>query len=316
MNRAGVVALWLCALLPLGGKGQHVNSSRATARLHGPPAISGSREVSLVVVTQPEAVIFLNGVRRGTADARGMLTLVLEPGTYTLRVSKRGREESERRLHLRPGREHRLVIPLRPLRDRAERHRQQGDAWREQKLFARAVAEYRRAIALRGGRFPRARLGLARALLALEEYEEAMRQVRRALAESHAPLPEAHTLLGNILRAQGLYEDAIREYRAALRQAGHFSPEAHAGLALALEEIGETEAALEHMRIAISQNADTEPILYYLLGNLLLSADRLQEAIAAYETYVRLDPQSETAPAVRSLIEQLRKELEGTPRDP
>lgn len=263
----------------------------------------------LVISTLPEAVVFLNGVRRGTTDARGILALTVEPGTYTLRVSKLGRQEVERRVHLQPGAARRLVLSLPPLRDRAERHRQQGDAWREQKLFARAVAEYRRAIALRGGRFPRARLGLARALLALEEHEDALRQVRRALAESRTPLPEAHTLLGNILRAQGLYEEAIREYRAALRHAGGFSPEAHAGLALALEEIGETEAAITHMRTAIAQNADTEPILYYLLGNLLLAADRLPEAIAAYEAYLRLAPQSETAPAVRSLVEQLRREL-------
>ncbi|GBC82289.1 Lipopolysaccharide assembly protein B [bacterium HR10] len=290
---------FVCSALLLGGDGL---SARA-------PSENPRAQAQVVISTLPEAVVFLNGVRRGVTDARGTLTLTVEPGTYTLRVSKLGRQEVERRVHLQPGAARRLVLSLPPLRDRAERHRQQGDAWREQKLFARAVAEYRRAIALRRGRFPRARLGLARALLALEEHEEALRQVRRALAESRAPLPEAHTLLGNILRAQGLYEEAIREYRAALRHAGGFSPEAHAGLALALEEIGETEAAITHMRTAIAQNADTEPILYYLLGNLLLTADRLPEAIAAYEAYLRLAPQSETAPAVRSLVEQLRREL-------
>ncbi len=273
------------------------------------PAYAHAQRAEVVISTLPEAVVFVNGVRRGVTNARGELTLVLEPGTYRLQVSKLGRQEAQVRLRLHPGARRRLTLALPPLRDRAERHRQQADALREQGLFSRAVAEYRRAIALKRGSFPRARLGLARALLALEQPEEALREVRRALAESRAPFPEAHTLLGNILRAQGLYEDAIREYRRALRQAGNFSPEAHAGLALALEEVGETDAAIAHMRTAIAQNADTEPILYYLLGNLLLAADRLPEAIAAYETYVRLAPQSETAPAVRSLIEQLRKEL-------
>ncbi|GBC77289.1 Lipopolysaccharide assembly protein B [bacterium HR08] len=299
MIRPCVFSLVCSALLLQGGEGQPARA----------PSENPRAEAQVVISTLPEAVVFLNGVRRGTTDARGRLTLTVEPGTYTLRVSKLGRQEVQRRVRLQPGAERRLVLSLPPLRDRAERHRQQGDAWREQKLFARAVAEYRRAIALRGGRFPRARLGLARALLALEEHEEAVRQVRRALAESRTPLPEAHTLLGNILRAQGLYEEAIREYRAALRHAGGFSPEAHAGLALALEEVGEIEAAITHLRTAIAQNADTEPILYYLLGNLLLTADRLSEAIAAYEAYLRLAPQSEMAPAVRSLVEQLRKEL-------
>jgi len=263
----------------------------------------------VVISARPGTTIFVNDVRRGMTDSRGRLTLVLEPGTYTLRAFKLGYEEAQRRLRLVAGMRQQIVLSLPPLRDPAERHRQQGDALREQRLFAQAAAEYRKAIALRRGRFPRARLGLARALLALEEPEEALRQVRRAIAESRTPLPEARTLLGNILRAQGLYEEAIREYRAALRQANGFSPEAHAGLALALGEIGETERAIAHMRTAIAQNADAEPILYYLLGNLLLDADRPQEAIAAYETYLRLVPQSETAPAVRSLVEQLRKEL-------
>ncbi len=296
MKRAGVLALLFVVLLPSEGGGQRLSAkARASAQV--------------MISTRPGAVVFVNDVRRGVTDARGRLTLVLEPGTYWLRVSKMGHEEAHVRLHLAPGARRPLTLSLPPLRDPAERHRQQGEALREQRQFAQAAAEYRKAIALRKGRFPRARLGLARALLALEEPEEALRQVRRALAESRTPLPEARTLLGNILRAQGLYEDAIREYRAALRQANNFSPEAHAGLALALGEIGETERAITHMRTAIAQNADTEPILYYLLGNLLLDADRPQEAIAAYETYLRLAPQSETAPAVRSLVEQLRKEL-------
>jgi tetratricopeptide (TPR) repeat protein len=295
MGRLGVLGLLLAVSLPIGGGGRALSETpRASAHV--------------VISTRPGAVVFVNEVRRGVTDARGRLTVMLEPGTYRLRVSKLGYEEAHVRLRLTPGARRQLVLTLPPLRDPAERHRQRAEALREQRLFAQAAAAYRRAIALRKGRFPRARLGLARALLALEEPEEALRQVRRALAESRAPLPEAHTLLGNILRAQGLYEEAIREYRVALRQTGDVSPEAHAGLALALGEIGETERAIAHMRTAIAQNADAEPILYYLLGNLLLDAERPQDAIAAYETYLRLAPQSETAPAVRSLVDQLRKE--------
>ncbi len=296
MKRARALALLLAVLLPAEGGGQ---------------ALSGKARASaqVVISARPGAIVFVNDVRRGVTDARGRLTLVLEPGVYTLRVSRMGYEEAHVRLRLAPGARRALALSLPPLRDPAERHRQHGEALREQRLFAQAVAEYRKAIALRKGRFPRARLGLARALLALEEPEEALRQVRRALAESRTPLLEARTLLGNIFRAQGLYEDAIREYRTVLREANNFSPEAQAGLALALGEIGEIEQAIAHMRTAIAQNADTEPILYYLLGNLLLDADRPREAIAAYETYLRLAPQGETAPAVRSLVEQLRKEL-------
>lgn len=271
---------------------------------------SSSAKSTVTIQALPGTTVYLNDVRRGTTDARGRLVLPsVEPGRYRLRATKLGRRDFHANLLVRPGSSLRVQAVQSILTDAAERARQRADELREKKAHEAAITEYTKALAARRGPFPRARIGLARSLLALERYDEAIAQVRRALRETGGRSVEARTVLGNILRAQGLLEDAIAEYRRALSQAQNFSPEAHTGLALALEELGEHADAIRHLRTAIRQNADTEPILYYLLGTMLHNDGKTAEAITAYEKYLELAPQSETAPAIRSLVEQLRKEL-------
>jgi predicted negative regulator of RcsB-dependent stress response len=274
-----------------------------------PQRAAAKPTATLTVSALPEATVYLNEVRRGVTNVQGKLTLQnVEPGLYKLRVSKTGRSDFHTSLRLAPGAKTEIKAVLPALTNQAELHRQRGDDLREKKFFDRAAAEYKKALELKKGPFPKARVGLARALLSLEEPEEATRQVRLAIRESKGVYPEAHTLLGNILRAQGLYNDAVKSYKTALTQAKNFSPEAHTGLALALQELSEFNPAINHLRIAIRQNADTEPILYYLLGNLLHDDDRTKEAIAAYEKFLQLAPENEQAPAIRSLIEHLKKD--------
>lgn len=267
-------------------------------------------KATVTIEALPGTVVYLNDVRRGVTDAQGRLILSsVEPGRYRVRATKVGRRDFHTRLVVRPGASLRLRAVQPILTDKAELSRQRADDLRERKAHEAAVAEYTKALMARGGPFPRARVGLARSLLALERYEEALGEVRRALRESKGQSVEARIVLGNILRAEGLYEDAVAEYRRALRQAGDFSPEAHTGLALALDEMGEHAEAIRHLRIAIRQNADTEPLLYYLLGTMLQTDGKTADAIAAYEKYLELAPQSEIAPAIRSIVQQLRKEL-------
>lgn len=271
---------------------------------------SPSATATVTIQALPGTTVYLNDVRRGTTDAQGRLILSpVEPGRYRVRATKLGRRDFHTGLIVRPGASLRVRAVQPILTDKAELSRQRADDLREKKAHEAAVAEYTRALAARRGPFPRARIGLARSLLALERYEEAAAQVRRALRETKGQSVEGRIVLGNILRAEGLYEDAVAEYRRALRQAGNFSPEAHTGLALALDEMGEHAEAIHHLRIAIRQNADTEPVLYYLLGKMLQTDGKTAEAIAAYEKFLELAPQSEIAPAIRSVVEQLRKEL-------
>jgi len=67
------------------------------------------------------------------------------------------------------------------------------------------------------------------------------------------------------------------------------------------------EIAREY-RVGILQDMETEPVLYYQLGEILEKAGRNKEAIAAYRNYLRLDPEGEYASAAESVIEQLKNE--------
>ncbi|HEY7912713.1 MAG TPA: tetratricopeptide repeat protein, partial [Blastocatellia bacterium] len=109
-------------------------------------------------------------------------------------------------------------------------------------------------------------------------------------------------------RNQGLVEEAIEEYKKALRLARNASPEAHIGLGIAYRESNELSEAIKAYYAGLAQDMDTEPILYYHLAEMLESQQRNKEAIAAYENYIRLDPEGEFATAAQSIIDRLKEE--------
>ena len=83
------------------------------------------------------------------------------------------------------------------------------------------------------------------------------------------------------------------------------------GLARVLEEQGNYPEAEAEYRKAIAQLSDSEPVIYQMLGAAYEKQRKNKEAVAAYEKYLALAPNGSLAPAVRSIIEQLRREAEG-----
>ncbi len=248
-------------------------------------------------------------VRYGPVPESGELRLKKVPaGKRTIRVRLKGQREVTQPVILTAGEVRTIRLPLTTPATAAELHYQAAEELREGGQHKAAIEEYHQAIKLRGGRYPAARVGLARSLMAEEQYEEASEQAERGAREFPGPYPEAHTVIANIKRAQGLYDEAIISYRKALAQARDYSFEAHTGLALTYQEQNRVEEALRHLRIAAEQSADTEPVIYFLLGNLLERQMRRREAIAAYERYLQLEPQGRNAAMVRSVLKQLQKE--------
>ena len=284
-------------------------------RAKKPAAAQSSK--SIVVRTEPKAIVWLDEIRRGVTDDEGKLTILkVSAGRHSLRVRARGFREST--VAILPARRGAIDVKLVRTTDEAELLFQQAEEARESAKdedARKAAADlYRRAIKLRP-RFAAAHLGLARALLELNDYNTALEEINAARA-ARPIYPEASAVEGRILRMAADTNAAIDSFRRAIREARGFQPEAHTGLALVYEEKGRYEEAVEEFRAAILQLSDTEPVLYQLLGAAYEKLNNYKEAVAAYEKYLELAPEGTLAPAVRSILDQLRRqaaEQEGNP---
>jgi tetratricopeptide (TPR) repeat protein len=273
---------------------------------------------SLTVHTQANAIVWLDEVRRGVTGADGQLKVEkVAAGRHTLRVRASGFKERALALAATAKRDQ-IEVRLTRTTDEAELTFQEAETARETAKddeSRRAVAElYRRAIELRPS-FPAAHVGLARVLLDSNDYKKALAEIEEA-RQDRPVYPEASAVEGRIYRYAAFWDDAVRSFRRAIREGHGFQPEAHTGLALLLEEKGMNEEAAAEFRTAINQLSDSEPVIYQLLGAMYEKMEKYREAVEAYEKYLQLAPEGNLAPAVRSVIDQLRKQAEEQSRQP
>ncbi|MCA1564218.1 MAG: tetratricopeptide repeat protein [Acidobacteria bacterium] len=271
------------------------------------PTAAASKSITLT--TEPKAVVWLDEVRRGVTDDSGQFEITrVSPGRHSLRVRAAG--FGERTLSLLPAQRGALLLKLTRTTDEAELAFQQAEEARERAAnddARREAAElYRRALTLRP-RYAAAHVGLARVLLDLNDYEGALDEVEEA-RKDRPGLAEASAVEGRILRASAQNAEAVEAYGRAIREARGFQPEAHTGLGIIYEEEGKYEQAAAAYLKAVAQLADTEPVLYELLGRVYERLEKYEEAVAAYEKYLALAPNGKLAPAIESVIEQLRKQ--------
>lgn len=278
-----------------------------------PPAVSRPANAtgSLKVTTSHQgSVVFINNVRHGVTNEHGELDLPhVIAGSYPVSVRTAGYADWNGSAVIVARASRALTVTLQPTTDEATLHFQRGNDLRDKGKNKDAVAEYKQAIALRSA-FAEARIAIARTLTTLQDFQESETQIQAALRLGGRTLVEAQTVLANLRRAQGLVDESIIEYRKALRLARGNSFEAHIGLAIALNEQEKTDQAVREYRIGIIQDMETEPILYYQLGEILEKAKRNKEAIEAYRNYLRLDPEGEFASAAESIIEQLKQDAD------
>jgi tetratricopeptide (TPR) repeat protein len=273
------------------------------------PVASSAQTKSINVRTEPEAIVWLDDVRHGVTDSRGRLTLKrVAAGRHSLRVRAQGFKELT--IALAPQRRGDVSVKLTRTSDEAELLFQQAEAARElarDDEARQAAAElYRRALKLRP-RFAAARVGLARVLLDLNDYNTGLEEINKA-REVRPTYPEASAVEGRILRMAADTSGAIEAFQRAIREGRGFQPEAHTGLALLYEEKGMNEEAIKEFRKALVQLSDTEPVVYQLIGALYEKMEKYKEAVEAYEKYLQLAPEGSLAPAVRSVIDQLRRQ--------
>lgn len=270
-----------------------------------------AQPASLTITTEPNAIVWIDEVRRGTTDASGKLVLTkLSPGRHTVRVRANGFKEST--TALLPGRRT-LAVKLLPTRDEAELLFQQAETAREKArddaARENAADLYRQALKARAA-YPEAQVGLARVLLDLNQFKEA-RAAIEAARRTRPVYAEASAVEGRIYREEAFDDEAIRSFRRAIREGRGFQPEAHVGLARVLEEKGDFAAAVVELRKALDQLSDSEPVIYQMLGAAYEKLNKPKEAIAAYEKYLQLAPNGSYAAAIRSILNQLKREAAG-----
>ena len=274
--------------------------------------VAPSANRSITLHSQPNAVVWIDEVRRGMTDATGTLVVKnISAGRHNLRLRAVGFRESS--TMLRPAARGSITVRLIRLTDPGELAFQQAelarDDARDENARRRAVELYRNGIKLRP-RSAVAHLGLARVLLELNDYPGALEEIDAAhtFRTSYA---EASAVEGRILRASADNDAAIEAFQRAIDEAKGFQPEAHTGLALVYQDKGQYEEAAAEYRKAIAQLSDTEPVIYQLLGAVYEKQEKYKEAVAAYEKYLELTPEGNLASAIRSVMDQLRKQAEG-----
>lgn len=263
-------------------------------------------QASLTITSEPNAIVWIDEIRRGTTDASGKLTLTkVSAGRHSVRVRANGFKETT--AALLPGRRALAVKLL--ATDPAELKFQEAETAREKGRLENAADLYREAIKLRPA-FPAAQVGLARVLMSLNDFKgahgaiDAARRARPAYAEASA-------VEGRIYREEAFDDDAIRSFRRSIREGGGVQPEAYVGMAKVWEDKGQFAEAIVEYKKALAQLSESEPVIYQMLGAAYERVEKPKEAVTAYEKYLELAPNGSYAAAIRSILTQLKREAAG-----
>lgn len=276
---------------------------------------------SITVVTEPNAIVWLDDILRGKTDASGNLTIkTVSAGAHKLRVRADGFKEAAQNLPAAQRGE--VKITLVKTTDPAELVFQEAENLagvdRE-----KAVAAYRKAINLRP-KYAEAQLALARVFLAMNNTEGALTAVKEA-RKARPGYAEASAVEGRIYVSEGDEEKAVAAFKRAITESKNFQPEAQTGLGLLYKEkaeaaggAGDTAAEEENYALAIGyfkkavaqlSGAPDAITLYQFLGLAYEKMKKYNEAVAVYEEFLRAFPDSNEAGAVQSFIVQLKKQM-------
>lgn len=268
-------------------------------------------QTALTISTEPNAIVWIDEIRRGTTDASGKLVVAKITGNrHSVRVRAAGFKETV--TPLLPGRRA-LDVKLVRTTDQAELLFQEAETAREQArddpAREKAADLYRQAIKARPA-YPAAQVGLARVLMDLNQFKEAHGAIDAA-RRTKPSYAEASAVEGRIYREEAFGDDAIRSFRRAIREGGGVQPEAYVGLARVYEDKGQFAEAIVEFKKALAQLSDSEPVIYQMIGAAYEKMEKPKEAVAAYEKYLQLAPNGSYAAAIRSILEQLKREAAG-----
>lgn len=277
---------------------------------------------SVTVISEPDASVWVDGVLYGKTDSEGRLTIkTVSPGRKSIRVRADGFSEITK--PLLPTFKGDLAVTLTKTANAAELAFQEGE--RQSSLDrAKAAEAYRKALAA-NPKYVAAHIGLIRSLADGRDHDGALAAIQN-LKNVNSRNSEASAIEGRIYKDMGDEPKAIAAFKRAIIEGRGFQPEAYAGLGLlykeraeALGDADETAVnaaiaeAAKNLLIAAKQlsGAPDAMIIYQLIGRIHEDQKKYKEAIAVYEEFLRIFPDSDEAEAVRSFIVQIKKEMAG-----
>lgn len=280
---------------------------------------SSVREIT--VITEPNAIVWLNDANRGTTDETGKLIVKPIPaGSHKLRVRADGFKEITQTLT--PTQKGDVKITLTKTTDKAELAFQEAEKMASEDAD-KAKELYKKAIQLRSN-YPQAYVGLARLLSGMGESDAALATIKnlRKVSPNYA---EASAVEGRIYITLSDEEKGIAAFERAIREGKGVQPEAYAGLGLFYKEKAEIEGnsgnfndeeyyyneAAEALKKSIKQlsGAPDAIVLYQFLGVIYEKMQEYKKAIAIYEDFLKIFPDTTEASAVQSFIVQIKKQM-------
>lgn len=272
------------------------------------------------VITEPNAVIWINDVRFGKTDKSGKLILNVASGAKTIRVRAEGFKETKQ--NLLAAQKGDVKIALAKTTDEAEITFQKAEKMAsvdEEK----AIELYRKAISLRP-KYAEAYVEIARILGENGETEDALEAIKQA-RKIRPIYAEASAVEGRIYKTASEEENAIASFKKSIAEGKGFQPEAHTGLGMIYREkaesfgsTGDFDSEKEYyllaageLKKAVSQLAGAPDAItiYQLLGDCYERAKMYKEAIAVYEEFLKIYPNANEAVTVRSFITQIKKQM-------
>lgn len=173
-----------------------------------------------------------------------------------------------------------------------------------------AAVDLLRAAIDKDPKFVAAYNDLAVVLLRLRKYPEAEAVLRKGL-EQDAKSPDLQANLGAALNHQNHFAEAIAPLREALRLRPNLA-EAHLQLGAALVETDDlppARAQLVEAQKELGEKAEANPTLQMYLGELYARTGEFKLAIAAFERYLSLAPDSANSTNIKGLIARMQSEL-------
>jgi tetratricopeptide (TPR) repeat protein len=169
-----------------------------------------------------------------------------------------------------------------------------GDVYRQQKSFADAEQEYRKALALQPEDLG-ALFGLSLALLANDQIDEALRVAQAALAKNPDD-PELNAVMGEILCARSDFSGAEPYLKKSLHTKPELVPHVHALLGKVYAQTDRTQQAITEFKLAFA--ADKDGRIHYQIARLYLKVGDRDSAKQAFDESDRIRKQGLTRAAV------------------